>query len=79
MPTYPIPPDAEEKGLGDLMEKALTTVGLTKDRVESWLGEPCGCKERKEKLNQISAWAKRILRGKVDHAREFLNGILGRN
>lgn len=68
----------EERGLGDLIESALGTVGITKDRVESWLGEPCGCGERKQKLNQVSAWARRILKGKVEHAREFLDGILGR-
>jgi hypothetical protein len=47
--------------LGDLVESALTKIGITKDKVEQWLGRPCGCAERQEKLNKLSRWAKRVL------------------
>ena len=69
--SYPHP-----QGLGDTVEKALTTVGITKDRVEYWLGQPCGCEQRREKLNALGSWAKRILSGKVEQAKEFLDGII---
>lgn len=42
--------------LGDKIEAALTAVGITKSRVEKWLGQPCGCEERQRKMNQLSQW-----------------------
>lgn len=50
-------------GLGDLIEKALTKVGVTKERVEAYLGRPCGCTKRRDKLNQLSNWAYRLVFG----------------
>ena len=50
--------------LGDQVEAALSKVGITTDRVSKWLGRPCRCPERKEKLNLLSIWAKRKLLGK---------------
>jgi hypothetical protein len=49
--------------LGDAVKKALSSVGITEDRVSSWLGAPCNCSERADKLNQVSAWAESILKG----------------
>lgn len=63
-------------GLGDRIESALAAVGVTQDRVKTWLGPECGCEERKAKLNAIDAWARRVLRGRVESAVEFLNRIL---
>lgn len=63
--------------LGDLIESALTSVGITSDKVESWLGKPCGCKERQAKLNQLTYWAKRIVAGKTERAYRYLTGIIG--
>ncbi len=48
-------------GLGDQVESALKLLGITKEKVEKWLGRPCGCKERQEKLNKLGRWAGRIL------------------
>lgn len=62
-------------GLGDLVEKALTKVGITKERVEQWIGGPCGCEERKRKLNNLTAWAKRAL-GMESDAEEELRNLL---
>jgi hypothetical protein len=64
-------------GLGDVVEKALSIIGITEDRVSRWMGGPCGCVERKEKLNQLSAWALRILSGKTKKAEEYLEEIIG--
>lgn len=65
--------------LGTLIESALSTIGITSERVEKWLGAPCGCQERRDKLDQISHWAIRIVKGKVSNAREYLSGIIGEN
>ena len=55
--------DEKVKGLGDHVEAALTKLGITSDRVEKWIGRKCGCRERKEKLNRLGAWAKKVLSG----------------
>lgn len=62
--------------LGDVVESALSAVGLTSERVERWVGRPCGCKERREKLNRLGHWARRIMSGKRDRAGEYLEQIL---
>ena len=48
-------------GLGDVVESALSSIGITQDRVEEWLGRPCRCSERKKKLNRLSKWATTVL------------------
>ncbi len=63
--------------LGDLAHKALTSVGVTPERVTAWLGRPCRCRERQAKLNALHAWAIRVMQGKTDRAREHLDGIMG--
>jgi len=52
--------------LGDAVEKALATVGITQERVSRWFGHDCGgCKRRQDKLNQLGYWASAVLRGKA--------------
>jgi hypothetical protein len=63
-------------GLGDVVEKALAAVGITKDRVEVWVGRPCGCRERQEKLNRLSRWAIRVLRGRTEEAEKHLEDTM---
>jgi hypothetical protein len=58
------------------VEQALTVVGITKERVERWLGRPCGCTARKEKLNALGSWAKRILKGNTKSAKKYLKAIM---
>jgi len=62
--------------LGDKVEQALTTVGITSEKVEEWLGRPCNCKKRKEKLNRIGAWAARIMGGRTDDAQKYLDEFI---
>lgn len=62
--------------LGDAVEAALTAVGVTEEKVSKWLGEPCNCPERVEKLNNLSRWAKRVAKGKLDKAKEYLSDIM---
>ena len=63
-------------GLGDIIESALSTVGLSPQKVEQWIGQPCGCEERKQKLNALGYWANRILKGKIDKAKQYLEEII---
>ncbi len=63
--------------LGDAVERALKVVGIDSERVERWTGKPCRCKARREKLNRIGIWAGRVLAGKIDKAKEYLEEMLG--
>ena len=58
----------------------MSSVGITKDRVERWLGKNgdggCGCEERKRALNVLGWWAKRVLCGRVDDAARHLDSIM---
>jgi hypothetical protein len=65
----------EPAGLGNAISSALSIIGITEERVSGWLGKPCGCKERRDKLNQLGAWAKRVLTGKTDDAIKHLDDI----
>lgn len=62
--------------LGDAISKALATVGVTEERVSAALGRPCGCKERREKLNRLGTWAARVLAGKTEDAQKYLDEII---
>lgn len=63
-------------GLGDRIEEALTAVGITSERVERFVGGPCGCEERKRKLNELGWWALRVLKGKSSSPISELKGII---
>ena len=40
--------------VGDLVERALSSVGITKERFAQWTGaKSCGCAKRQQLLNQI--------------------------
>lgn len=57
---------------GDNLAKALEIAGITPERVERFIGKPCGCPERQERLNQLGAWVRRVIRGKSsDPSAEF--------
>ncbi len=61
--------------LGDTISRALSTIGITDTRVSRWLGAPCGCKERQEKLNALGNWALRVLAGRTKDAEKYLDEI----
>jgi len=67
---------ARGNGLGDNVAKALGFIGITEDRVSKWLGRPCACAERRQKLNQLGSWAKRVLTGKTEDAKNHLEKII---
>lgn len=62
--------------LGDTVEKALETVGITQAKVSKWLGKPCNCEERKIKLNALDGWARRVVSGNVAKAKHYLDKIM---
>lgn len=59
--------------LGDAVKSALSTAGITEERVSEFLGAPCGCAERRRKLNDLQLWAE----GKLADAGGFLSRLLG--
>jgi len=44
------------KLLGTRIKDALTAVGITEERVSSFLGRPCNCAVRVRKLNELDQW-----------------------
>jgi hypothetical protein len=42
-------------GLGDRVAAGLSSIGITKERVEAVVGGPCGCGERAAWLNEAGA------------------------
>lgn len=50
--------------LGDAVESALRMIGITKEKVSRWIGAPCNCEERQQKLNALGDWATQMLLGK---------------
>jgi len=51
-------PDARRNcglGLGDYVAAGLSSIGITKERVEAVVGGPCGCPERQAALNAAGA------------------------
>jgi len=62
--------------LGDAVERALAAVGVTPERVERWIGKPCGCRERKAKLNRLGQWLARRLAGRPGGKAE-LEDVMG--
>jgi len=48
--------------LGDQLERGLSAVGITKQRVSRLLGRPCKCKERQRRLNELGQRAAEAVR-----------------
>lgn len=62
-------------GLGTILTRALKKFGITEERVTAWLGRPCGCAERREKLNALTWWAIAAVAGRATakHLEEILS------
>ena len=59
------------QGLGDVVESITQATGIDKV-VHAVLGDDCGCKERKEKLNKLFPFGKRIQNCLTDEQRQYL-------
>lgn len=54
----------EIEGLGDLVENALKSVGITEERFKEWFNlQECGCSKRKAWLNNLFSWKKNQTQG----------------
>jgi hypothetical protein len=65
--------------VGDLVERGLTAIGITKERVERWTrteGKPggCGCEGRKKWLNEAGNKVQIAARKRLLAARAFYLG-----
>lgn len=50
---------AETTGLGDKIEDALKSIGITEERFKQWFNlKECGCSKRKAWLNGVFSWKK---------------------
>lgn len=63
--------------LGDRVEQALASIGVTKELVENWLGPECGCDWRQEQLNLLDKWARKTLSNSISAPKELLYKMLG--
>jgi len=48
--------------LGDQLERGLSAVGITKQRVSRLLGRPCKCKQRQRRHNELGQQAAAAVR-----------------
>ena len=47
----------DTKGLGDVVEEVLTSVGITQEKFKQWFGlKECNCTKRKKWLNGLFSW-----------------------
>lgn len=68
-------------GWGDRLQRAFAKVGVTDESVSAWIGAPCKCPERREKLNRLGRWVNSILTGsqsEADAAAAELTSEIGR-
>lgn len=63
---------------GDVVSKALSTIGVTPERVSEWIGADCGCKERRQRLNELGDWSGKVINGAISNAKERLEGLVGK-
>ncbi len=71
-------PRKKPQGLGDVVENITKATGIDKI-VHAVLGDDCGCKERKEYLNKLFPFGKRIINCLTDEQREYLNEFFKTN
>ena len=62
--------------LGDRIGQALALAGVTEERVSRWLGRPCDCGDRRDRLNALDIWARRVVAGRTERAGEYLRELL---
>lgn len=56
--------NTELTGLGDVVENALKSVGITEERFKEWFNlRECNCSKRKAWLNNLFSWKKNQTQG----------------
>ena len=64
-------PRKKPQGLGDVIESITHATGIDKV-VHAIAGDDCGCKERKEYLNKLFPFGKRVINCLTDEQKEYL-------
>jgi len=64
--------------LGSRLEAALSTVGITKNRVSEWIGRDCHCADTRDKLNQLHLWAMNSVKSSAEAAKAAIEAMLSR-
>lgn len=62
--------------LGDRITQALESVGISSREVSRWLGRPCHCDRRRQMVNQLELWVRRVLSGRSTSPQADLVGIM---
>ena len=62
-----------EIGLGDVVEQVAKATKL-----DTLVGDDCGCKERKDKLNALLSFGAKIVNCPTDEQAEYINSITTR-
>lgn len=75
----PPPPPWRPYKIGDAVERWLTAIGITTERVERWTrtaGKPggCGCESRKKWMNEACDRVQYAVRNGLIHARDWYVG-----
>jgi hypothetical protein len=75
----PPPPPWQPIAIGDVVERWLTRIGITRERVERWTrtaGKPggCGCEARKRWLNDVGFWVQWRIRSGYFAVQRFYLG-----
>lgn len=68
--THKEPSMTRKSYLGDWIESALSSVGITSEKVSKWIGKPCSCPERRDKLNAFHLWLERVVKGKYSEDKD---------
>lgn len=63
--------------LGDQIAQALGRVGITEERISTWLGKPCGCARRRRKLNKLSKWARETIEETLEDPLREIRRLIG--
>ncbi len=71
-----VPQPLVEWKLDDQVSQALARIGVTEERVTAWIGAPCGCAMRREKLNKLSKWAQSAVKSEAEKAAAKLAKLL---
>jgi len=83
LPTYRecrpvVRPEWRPIPIGDVVERGLTRIGLSKERVQRWTRragvEDCGCQSRQRWLNEVGNDVQRKARAALLKARRFYVG-----
>ena len=63
--------------LGDAIKETLSAIGITQERVSSWMGRECGCAARQEKMNKLDELVRRKASDGLEAAKGWFKKLIG--